>query len=308
MPNISRSNFPAELLEGIKRNFGVGYAENKMFHMDFFDVENSKKEVERYQEMIPLGLHAVKPEGVNSTLDDVGQGPTTFIENIAYALAYEITHEALEDNLYPQILKQALDLGRSARQTKETVVLDRLNTGFSTAPADIIADGQALFSTAHPLSGTGGETNQNRPTVAASLSEASLTIDIANIRKFQDPKGNRINVDPVMLFVPVELEVTAWKLLNTELSVGTANNDLNPMRVNAGTGFFAKQSASSPYLIDPDAYFIRTNVDGLVYQTREEARIMEDVKNRAMVQEVVSYQRFGVEAYDFRSTYGNPGS
>lgn len=307
MPNISRSNFPAELLEGIKRNFGVGYNEQEMYHMTFFDVETSRKEVERYQEMIPLGLHEVKPEGVNAVLDDVGEGPTTYIENIAYALAYQITHEALEDNLYPQILRQALDLGRSARETKETVVLDRLNSGFSTAPADLLANGP-LFSTAQPLSGTGGETDQNRPTVPASLSEASLTIDVANIRKFRDPKGNRINVSPKMLFVPVELEVRAWKLLNTELSVGTANNDLNPMRVGSGIGFFNERPAASPFLTDPDAYFIRTNQDGLVYQTREEARVMEDVKERAMVQEVISYQRFGVGAYDYRSVYGNPGA
>lgn len=308
MPTIARSNFPSQLLEGIKLNFGVGYAENEMHFNRFYDVETSGKEVERYQEMIPLPLHSVKPEGQNSTLGEVGEGPTTFIENIAYSLTYEITHEALQDNLYPRILKQALDLGRSARETKEVIVLNRLNTGFSTAAADLLANGQALFSTTQPLSGTGGLTDQNRPTVAKSLSEASLTIDVQNIRKFRDPKGRRISVSPKMLFVPVELEVRAFKLLNTELSVGTANNDLNPMKVGAKIGFFPQQPASSPFLINPLSYFIRTNVDGLVYQTREEARIMEDVKIRKMVQEVVSYQRFAVGAYDYRSVYGNPGA
>lgn len=308
MPNITRSNFPSQLLEGIKINHGIGYSRAKMHHKEFFDTETSRKEEDRYQEMIPLGRHQVKLEGVNSALGEVGQGVTTRIVNVAYSLAYQITHEALEDNLYPKILSQALDLGKSAAETKEIIVLDRLNTGFSTAAADLLANGQPLFSTTQPLAGTGGLTNQNRPTIAADLSEAALTIDVANIRKFQDPAGNRIDVMPKMLFVPVEIEVTAWKLLNTELTVGTMNNDLNPMRSGSSIGFFSQNVMASPYLNDPNAYFIRTDQKGLVYQTREEARVMEDVKERSMVQEVISYQRFGVGAYDWRSVYGNPGA
>lgn len=306
MANITRSTMPSQLLEGIKENFGVGYRDAELHFDKFFDVITSIKEVERYQEIGGFGLHQEKPEGVNTALDTTNEGPTTFIENLSFALGYQITHEAMEDNLYQQILNNALDLGVSARQTKETVVLDRLNTGFSVAAADLLANGEALFSTTQPLSGTGGETSQNRPTVPASLSEASLTVDTQNISKFKDPAGKRIGAKAMMLFVPVEKQVIAQKLMQTDLSVGTANNDLNPFKT--GRGFFPNGFSWSVFLSDPNAYFIRTDIRGLVYQTREAPRIMEEVLIRAMVQQVISFQRFNVGAYDFRSVYGNPGA
>lgn len=307
MPNIARSNIPSQLLEGIKENHGVGYKESDLKFKKFFDTIPSTKNLETYQEVGGFGLHQQKPEGQNTTLDFITEGPPTIISNLSFALGYEITHETLQDNQYPEILTKALDLGVSARQTKETHVLDRLNTGFSVAAADLLANGEALFSTTQPLSKAGG-TIQNRPTVAASLSEASLTIDVQNLRNFKDPAGKRISVLPQMLFVPVELEVRGWKLLNTELSVGNNNNDLNPMRQNGGTGFFPKGLETSPFLSDPNAYFIRTSQRGLAYQNREETRIMEDVKVRAMVQQVISFSRYAVGAFDFRSVYGNPGA
>lgn len=307
MSTIVRSTTPSQLVEGIKINFGVGYKKAEELFKIFFDTETSQKELERYQEIGGFGLHVEKPEGQNTSLTTINEGPTTFVENIAYALGYSISHESLSDNLYKDILNKALDLGVSASQTKEVVVLDRLNTGFSTAPADLLANGQPLFSLIQPLSGTGGETNQNRPTVGASLSEASLTLDVENIRNYKDPAGKRISVNPQMLFVPVAEEVTAWKLMSTELSVGNANNDLNPMRQSGGAGFFPKGMARSPFLENDNSYFIRTDQRGLIYQTREEARIMEEPLLREMSRMVISYQRFAVGAYDFRSVYGNPG-
>lgn len=304
MANITRSTLPSQLLEGIKENFGVKYKEVPLIAETVFDVETSGKEVERYQEVGGFGLHNVKAEGKDTDKATVNEGPTTYIENIAYALGYDVTHEELADNLYPQILKKALDLGVSARQTIETVVLDRLITGFSTDAADLLANGQALFSLAQPLSGGGG-TDQNRPTVAASLSEASLTIDTQNIAKFRDPAGKRIDVQEKTLVVPVELKVRAQKLMQTDLSVGTANNDMNPFKT--GRGFFSGGFVSSPFFTDPDAHFIRTTERGLVYQKREGARIMDQPLIRSMTQEVISYMRFGVGAYDYRSVYGNPG-
>lgn len=307
MSTINRSTMPSQLVEGIKINYGAAYKERPMAFVKFFDAETSQKELERYQEIGGFGLHQLKPEGMNTALAQTSEGPTTFLTNEAYALGYQITHEALQDNLYKDILRKATDLGFSSRATKETVVLDLLNRGFSTATEDLLANGQPLFSLTQPLSGTGGETNQNRPTIASSLSEASLTADVANIRKFKDPAGKRIDVNPRMLFVPVELEVKGWKLLKTELSVGNGNNDLNPMRQDGGAGFFPDGVMSSPYLSDPNAYFIRTNQRGLVAQTREEARLMEEPLIRQMAQQVISYQRFVPGAYDFRSAYGNPG-
>lgn len=305
---ITRSTMPSQLLEGIKINVGVGYDEGPRVLMSVYDQENSGKDVEKYQEIIPIGLLSIKLEAKDAAMDDIGEGPTTYISNVSRALSYQISHEDLQDNLYPKILKQALDVGRSARESKEIVLANRLNTVFSTAATDLLANGQPVCSLTQPLTGTGGLTDQNRPTISKSLSEASLTVDVANIRKFRDPKGKRITVRPTKLMTPVELEVRAFKLLNTELSVGTAVNDLNPMRVGSPIKFFDSQPVSSPYLTNPLTYFIRTNVPGLVLQNRESLRTMEDVIIRRMVQEVVVYERYGVGVYDYRCIYANPGA
>jgi hypothetical protein len=304
--SISRSTFPSQLREGIKINFGEGYKTPDSI-LDVFDKETSMKDVERYQEIGGFGLHQQKPEGTNTPFADVAEGPTTYIQNLSFALGYEITHEALSDTQYPKILKKATELGVSSSQTRETVVIDRLNTAFSLAPADLLANGQAMCSLTQPLSNTGGVTVQNRPTIAASLSEASLTLDVENIRNFLDPAAKKMDARPKTLIVPVSLEVRAWKLMNTTLSVGNNNNDLNPMNKQTGAGFFPGGVRKSVFLENPNAYYVRTDVPGLVYQVREASRIMEDVEVRALTQQVISYSRYNRGCYDFRSIYGNPG-
>ena len=301
---VTRSNLPNLLVEGIKDFYGTGYANMPPVWKKFTDVKTSNKDREVYQEFAGVGLHVIKPEGTVSAEDSIGQGPETSIKNIAYALRLRITHEAIQDNLYKRILDEAKSMGESAAQTKETVVTDRLNTGFSTAAADLLADGEALFSTAHPLF-AGSGTNANTPTVGASLSEASLTTAINNIAGFRDPRNKKIFVKGETLIVPQKLDVTAQKLLETELTVGSDNNDINPFGRNRGRlpgGFITSQ-----FLTSETAWFIRTNIPGYIYQTREEPRMMEDVTISSMVNEMVSFQRFGVDVSDFRSLYGDPG-
>lgn len=109
-----------------------------------------------------------------------------------------------------------------------------------------------------------------------------------------------------MLIVPQSKDVQAQKLMKQELQVGTANNDINPF--GRAQGRLPKGYVVSQFITNDNYYFIRTNVKGLVFQSREKARIMEDLLQRSMQKEVVSYMRFGVGCYDFRSIYGNPGS
>lgn len=302
---INTSTHPALLVEGIKENFGVSYDSYPQEYKTFFDTETSNKAEELYRENGGFGLHAVKPEGADITLDNTNQGPQTIISNVSYALGYRISHEAIADNLYAGVLRDATDLGESAAQTEETVVIDRLNTAFSTDAADLLANGQAMCSVSQPLSGSGG-TVQNRPTTGSSLSEASLITDLNNIAAYKDPRGKKIRVVGEKLIVPQAKAVTAQKLLHGDLQVGTANNDLNPF--GRSHGRLPKGYVVSQFITNDGYYFIRTNVRGLVFQSREKRRIMEDMLQRSMQKEVVSYMRFGVGCYDFRSIYGNPGS
>ena len=305
----TRSTLPALLVEGIKKNFGVGIAGFPSAVDTVFDMETSNKQIEIYQELGGFGRHKEKDEGSLSQLDVMAQGPETSIRNIAYALSYQITHEAIQDNLYKDILRKATSLGKSAAETKEAITFDRLNTAFSGAAADLIADGKALCATDHPLlkaPSEGAATNSNRPTTGSSLSEASLVTDMNNIAAFKDPAGLKIFVQGMQLVVPQALDVDAQKLLQTDLTVGSANNDINPFGRNRGR--IPKGHITVQFLTDNDSYFIRTSMPGLVHQSREAIRIMEDLLQRQMVNEVVSYMRFGVGAYDHRSIYGNPGS
>lgn len=302
---IQRSTIPSLLTEDQKKIFGDAYEQYPKAYKEFFDAETSDSEVELYREVGGLGLHVTKPEGSNITLDVPNEGPQTIIENIAYALGYRITHEMIADGKYKKALNNALDLGVSAGQTEETIAVNRLNTAFSTAAADLLANGQALCSTAQPLSGS-GDTVQNRPTTGASLSEAALITDMNNIASLKDPRGKKIMVKGEMLIVPQAKDVQAQKLIHQELQVGSAQNDMNPF--GRSRGRLPKGYVVSQFITNNNYYFIRTSVRGLVFQSREKARIMEDLLQRSMQKEVVSYMRFGVGCYDFRSIYGNPGS
>ena len=166
----------------------------------------------------------MKMESATSELDTINQGPKTYIENVAYAKRYVISHELQSDNKYSRALNDALALGTSAANTVETVCIDRLNTAFSTAAADLLADGSAMCSATHPLSGSGG-TNSNVAGSGSALSETSLGTAMTTISDFTDPRGNAIQIKGEMLLGPQELDVTMQKLLHSTLMIG--NNKIN---------------------------------------------------------------------------------
>ena len=308
MSIITTSSTPNLLVAGIKKSFGVGMEGYKSNIEKVFDIETSAKEAEFYQEEGGLGRHKLKAEMAQAQLDSIVEGPQTTIRNLAYALSYQISHEAEEDNLYPQILRKALMLGKSAMETKEAVAFDRLNTAFSNAAADLLANGQPMCSTSQPLlksPESGSATDANRPTTAADLSEESLTIDMNNIAGFRDPAGLKTYVSGELLIVPQALDVTATKLLYSTLESESANNAVNVF--GRGMGRIPQGHVVSQFLTDEDAYFIRTNQEGLVFQKRQEPTIKEDMLLRQYAKEILSYMRFAVGCYNYRSIYGNPG-
>ena len=305
MATNTRSTLFNLLVEGIKEHFGTGYEQYDKTYLKFFDYVKSNGETEQYQETGGFGLHSVKAEASTAALDTVNQGPKTYIENIAYAKRYLISHELMADNKYQKAVNDALDLGRSAANTIEVACINRLNTAFSTAAADILADGSAMCATGHALSGSGG-TSSNAAGTPSALSETSLTTAMTTIAGLVDPRGNKLQARAEMLIVPQESDIAAQKLLHSTLMVGGNNNDLNPY--GRSWGRLPKGYVTVQDLTDTNAFFIRTNIRGLVFQEREKARIMEDFQNASMTKELVSYLRFGVGCFDFRSIYGNAGA
>lgn len=305
MALTTTSTLPAFLRAGIDESFGLEYGRYSKEYLKFFDQVKSTQAYEVYREIGGLGLHTIKEEGAPSAFDAPVQGAELLLHNKSYSLGYSITHEAMEDYQYQEVLNKAKELGLSAAQTVETVVIDRLNTAFSTASADILANGQAMCSATQPIIKTGA-TISNLGS-AGDLAESTLTTALNEIAAFQDPSGKKIKVTAEMLIVPQATDIIAQKLLKSTLEVSGNNNDINPF--GRENGRIPKGYIVSQFITDSNAWFVRTSSSGLVYQEREmPARQMEDFKARTMDKDVISFMRFAVGCFDFRSIYGNPGS
>ena len=267
-----------------------------------FDTMHSEMALERTVEARYLGYAQLKNEGAQTTFDNnAGQRFTYNQEHIEIALGYAITRKAIDDNLYKtQFMPSNLGLTESFNQTKEIYGASVLNTGNVYNPA-VGGDGQALFSTAHPVDGT---SYANSPSVPVDLNEATLlTAMIAIRRNFIDQAGLKFYARAKKLVVPPELEPIAIRLLQTELRPGTADNDVNAIRSTAGglsEGYIVNDYLTSPY-----AWFLLTNVKGLAYMERipfETDMQVEFTTDNLLVK---GYERYSFSYYNPRSAYGS---
>jgi phage major head subunit gpT-like protein len=294
---IVLSTFNELLFPGIKEVFGDDYREKAEQYSRYFDLEMSNKTWEEYQEISGFGLVPVKNERSNTQLEDAYQGIKTTLTNVAYSLGYEISHEMLQDDQYQKMMKLPGKLAKSVRVTVETLGGNILNNGFSTSYLG--ADGKPLFATDHPLPANGSFSN--RPTVAADLSETSFEQALIDIRAFVDQRNLPIEATPKLLIVHPSDDYTASKLLESGQEPETANNAINPAKGRM-------PYMVSDYVTDTDAWFIRTDVDGLLCQKREwPADLQSDINtlNRSAI--ITTYFRLVFGWYDPRSIYGNPG-
>lgn len=299
---MNTSMFPALLYPQLKEIYGLEYDNYPLQFPMVFDTESSDKYTELRQELGAFGLFQAKPQGSNANLDQGGQGFQTVMTNIAYSLGFEVTHELEADDQYGQIRKFPKELAISAQQTKDVVAQNILNNGFDTNYPG--ADGLPLFSTSHIVALTNG-TIANRPTSGSSLSETALRFARTTISNFVDAKGKKIMVKGRKLVVPPNLVYTARKLLKSTYEAETANNAVNP--VGPGMGELPEGIVELNFLSSDVAWFIRTDAPGIIYQNREEYRLMEDTQVRAMVKQYFAYYRCAFGWYDWRSMFGNPG-
>jgi hypothetical protein len=259
---ISRSQMLKELLPGLNALFGLEYKKYGEEHTEIYDTESSERSFEEEVKLSGFGAAPVKTEGAAIAYDNAQESFTARYTHETIAMGFAITDEAMEDNLYASLsARYTKSLSRGMAYTKQVKAASLLNTGFDTYLA---GDGQYLFDSDHTL--VGGGTNSNIPAVAADLNETSLEDAVINIAAWTDDRGLLISARPVKLVVPPALQFVATRLLETELRVATADNDINALKTN---GSIPQGYCINHYLTDSDAWFLKTDVpDGMKYFKR----------------------------------------
>jgi hypothetical protein len=271
MGTMKRADFYKELQEGLNTVFGKEYRRYPELWRGMFETETSNKAFEEEVLSIDFGLAPEKGEGAAVSYDAGGDAWTARYRHTTYALAFRITEEAEEDGLYGSLgARYSKALAQSMQETKEVNCAAIYNNAFSASFPG--GDGVALLSTLHPL--YGGGTLSNKLSVASDLSEAALEDALNQIAEFTDDRGKFINVTAQKLIVPTELRFVAARLLDSPFRPGTGDNDINALK---SMGMLPGGTMATPYLTDPDAWFIRTNApDGLKHFVRKKiARGME---------------------------------
>ena len=250
---ISRAQLLKELLPGLNAGFGLEYARYGEEHKEIYETETSERSFEEETKLSGFSAAPVKNEGSPIAYDHAQEAFTARYTHVTIAQGFSLTEEAIEDNLYDSLSgRYTKALARSMAYTKQVRAASILNTGFTAATG---GDGQPLFSTAHPL--VSGGTNSNEPAVPADLNETSLEAAVIQISLWTDERGLLIASKPRKLIVPPALQFVATRLLETELRVGTADNDINAIKNN---GSIPEGYTINHYLTDTNAWFLTTDV------------------------------------------------
>ena len=258
---ISRAQLLKELLPGLNALFGLEYARYGEEHKELYETETSERSFEEETKLSGFSAAPVKNEGSAIAYDNAQEAFTARYTHETIALGFSLTEEAIEDNLYDSLSgRYTKALARAMAYTKQVKAANVLNNGFSATGGD----GVALFSTQHPL--VSGGVNSNTPSTQADLNETSLENAVIQIAAWTDERGLLIAAKPRKLVVPPALQFVATRLLETELRVGTADNDINAIKNN---GSIPEGYTINHFLTDTNAWFLTTDVpNGLKHFVR----------------------------------------
>jgi len=252
---INRAQVAKQLLPGLNAIFGLEYGAIDDEHKPLFEIENSDRAFEEEVLMTGFGDAPVKSEGAAVQYDTAEESWTARYTHNTVALAFAVTEEAMEDNLYDTFAKiRAKALARAMATSKQTTAANIFNNGFNTGAAYQGGDGKPLFASDHP---TIGGTDQNNTTTAADLSESAVETMVIAIQKIKDDRGIFVGSNPVSLHISPTDQFTADVILNSPGVTGSANNDINAVR-NMGVipkGYFVNHRFT-----DADAWFVKTDV------------------------------------------------
>jgi hypothetical protein len=251
---ISRAQLAAELEPGLNALFGMEYDQYNKEYETIFSIEDSSKAFEEEVLIVGFGSAPDKSEGAGVVFDNASESYTARYTHDTVALAFALTEEAVEDNLYDSLGKRYTKaLARSMANTKEVKGANVLNNAYSSSYTG--GDGVSLVNTAHPLAG--GGTAANRATTMADLNETSLESALVDVATFTDDRGLTISVQPSQIVVPPQLVFIADRILNSPQRSGTADNDINAIK---NTGVLPGGYSVNHYLTDEDAWFVLTSV------------------------------------------------
>ena len=299
---ISRAQLLKELLPGLNALFGLEYKTYGEEHKEIYETETSERSFEEETKLSGFSAAPVKAEGAAIAYDNAQEAWTARYSHETIALGFSITEEAVEDNLYDSLSKRYTKaLARAMAYTKQVKAASVLNNGFSSTYAG--GDGQALFSANHPL--VSGGTNSNRLT-ASDLNETSLEAAVIQIAGWTDERGLLIAAKPGKLIVPPALMFTAKRLLDTELRVATADNDINALKA---MGSIPGGYTVNHFLTDTNAWFLTTDVpNGMKHFVRTPLQNSMDGDFDTGNVRYKSRERYSFGWSDPLGMFGSPGS
>ena len=299
---ISRQQLAKELEPGLNALFGLEYQNYENQHVEIFDIETSDRAFEEEVMLSGFANAAVKSEGAAVTFDTANETFTSRYTHETVALAFAITEEAIEDNLYDRIAtRYTKALARSMANTKQIKAANVLNNGFSSSFPG--GDGKELFATDHP---TQSGDAKNELSTSADLSETSLEQALIDIAAFTDERGLKIAARGLKLIIPSELQFTAERIMKSANRVGTADNDINAL---ASKGMIPQGYVVNNFLTDTDAFFIKTDVpNGLkMFERAPIKTAMEGDFDTGNVR-YKARERYSFGFSDWRGMFGSPGA
>ncbi len=299
---ISRAQLLKELLPGLNALFGMEYEAYEGEHAEIYETETSERSFEEEVKLSGFGSAPVKAEGASISYDNAQEAFTARYTHETVAMGFSITEEAMEDNLYDSLsARYTKALARAMAYTKQVKAASLLNTGFDTFRS---GDGAFLFSTTHAT--VAGGNNANRPSVASDLNETSLEQAVIDIAGYTDERGLLIAARPRKLVVPPALMFVATRLLQTELRVGTADNDLNALKSN---GSIPEGYRVNHYLTDNDAWFLTTDIpNGMKHFVRTPLATSMDGDFDTGNVRYKARERYSFGVSDPLGIYGSPGA
>lgn len=299
---ISRAQLLKELLPGLNALFGLEYKRYAEEHKEIYETENSERSFEEEVKLSGFAAAPVKAEGAAIAYDNGQEAWTARYTHETIAYGFSITQEAMEDNLYDSLsARYTKALARSMAYTKQIKAAFPLNSGFTTYQS---GDGVTLFSTAHPL--VSGGSNGNRPTTPVDLNETSLEAAVIQIAAWTDERGLLIAARPAKLIVPTANMFVATRLLETELRVGTSDNDINALKNN---GSIPGGYTVNHFLTDPNAWYLTTDVpNGMKHFVRSPLATSMDGDFDTGNARYKARERYSFGVSDPLGIYGSPGS
>ena len=300
---INRAQLVKELVPGLHALFGLEYERYNNEHEDIFDTETSERAFEEEVMLSGFGEAPTKGEGAAVIYDTAQECFTSRYTHETVALAFALTEEAIEDNLYDTLSSRyTRALARSMQTTKQVKAANVLNNAFSSS--FVGGDGKELCATDHPT--VANVDLSNELSTAADLNETSLEQSLIDIAGFKDERNLKVNAQARKLIIPPALQFVADRLMETPGRVGTSDNDINAIR---NMGMVSEGYVVNHYLTDTDAFFIKTDVpNGLKHFVRTPVSTSMEGDFETGNVRYKARERYSFGWSDWRGIFGSPGA